>query len=104
MLPSERIYKFLKKQVLLQYEWGFHAPSFTSHTFQFKVIGAELVGIVKIFAYDDKDTYTIKFMNERGEMMRKVSGIYPEELVDVLRANIDGSCAWEKIKDMYLIK
>ena len=104
MIPSERIYKLLKRQVLLPYEWGFHAPSFDSHTFSFKFVGAALVGSVRIFAYDDKDTYTIKFMNERGEMLRKVRGIHSEDLVEVLRANIDGSNAWERIKEMYLEK
>ncbi len=104
MIPSERIYKLLKRQVLLPYEWGFHAPSFDSHTFSFKFVGAALVGSVRIFAYDDKDTFTVKFMNERGEMLRKVRNIYPEELVDVFRANIDGSNAWERIKEMYLVK
>lgn len=104
MSPSTRIYKLLKHQVLLPYEWGFYAPSFTERSFTFKVRGAAFIGIVKIMAFDYKDTYTISFINERGELIRRATNVLEGDLVDVLRANIDGSCAWSKIKDMYLIK
>ena len=104
MAPSERLYNFLKRRVLIPYEWCYHAPLFTSHTMQFKVIGAELVGSVKIFAYEHKSTLSVTFMNEHGEVLRKVKNIYAEDLVEILRANIDGDNAWKKIKDMYLIK
>lgn len=104
MSPSTRIYKLLKHQVLLPYEWGFYHPSFTERSFTFKVRGAAFIGIVKIMAFEHKDTYTISFINERGELIRRATNIMEEELVDVLRANIDGCNAWQKIKDMYLDK
>ena len=104
MSPSTRIYRILKHQVLLSYEWGFYAPSFTERSFTFKVRGAAFCGTVKIMGFDFKDTYTVCLFNERGELIRRATNIQEEELVDVLRANIDGSCAWERIKEMYLVK
>ncbi len=104
MSPSTRIYRILKHQVLLPYEWGFYAPSFTERSFTFKVRGVAFCGTVKIMGFDFKDTYTISLLNERGELVRRATNIQEEELLDVLRANIDGCCAWSKIKDMYFYK
>ena len=104
MCPSTRIYKLLKHQVLLPYEWGFYAPSFTERSFTFKVKGADFYGTVKIMAFDYKDTYTISFINERGELIRRATNVLEEDLVEVLRANIDGCDAWKKIKDMYVLR
>ena len=104
MSPSTRIYRILKHQVLLAYEWGFYSPSFTERSFTFKVRGTAFCGTVKIMGFDYKDTYTICLFNERGELVRRATNIQEEELVEVLKANIDGSNAWERIKEMYLVK
>lgn len=104
MSPSTRIYKLLKHQVLLPYEWGFYAPSFTERSFTFKVRGAAFCGTVKIMGFEFKGTYTVCLFNERGELVRRATNVLEGDLVEVLRANIDGSNAWSKIKDMYLIK
>ena len=104
MSPSTRIYRILKHQILLPYEFGFYAPSFTERSFTFKVRGAAFCGTVKFMGFEFKDTYTVCLFNERGELIRRATNIMEEELVDVLRANIDGSNAWERIKEMYLVK
>jgi hypothetical protein len=54
--------------------------------------------------FEFKDTYTVCLFNERGELVRRATNVLEGDLVDVLRANIDGCDAWNKIKDMYLIK
>ncbi len=104
MRPSVRIYKLLKQQVLIPYEWGFYAPSYTDLSLSFKVRGLAFDGLVKILGSNYRDTYTISFINHCGEIIRKAKDIREEELVDVLRANIDGSNSWERIKEMYFLK
>ena len=107
MCPGARVYNILRSQVLLQYEWGMHASTYEKDYFSFKVNGVAFAGRVKIFAREDSDTFTIVMYADEwssNNEVRRIRGVHADELVDILNANIDGSNAWERIKEMYLEK
>jgi hypothetical protein len=98
---SARIYHLLRSKVLISYEWGFHAPHSFPHGLGFKVRGAAFTGTVQIFTKEFSDTYRIVFANEFDEEVKRISEVREEDLVDLLRANIDGSESWKVIKEGY---
>lgn len=101
MTPSVRIYKLLKSQVLLQYEWGYRDPHSLFNGMSFKVSGVIFSGTVKIRFQTDDDLMSVYFINENDEQVRKICGVTDSELVPILRANIDGSDAWKAIWKKY---
>lgn len=107
MCPGAKVYNILRKQVLLQYEWGFHSPTYEKDYFSFMVNGVAFSGRVKIYANENSETFTvILYTGQWGDNneVRRIRGVYADELVDILNANIDGSNAWKRIKEMYLNK
>lgn len=101
MTPTYRIYHLLKSKVLLQYEWGYHAPQTLYNGMSFKVDGVIFKGMVKIRVQSDDDLLTIYFVNEDNEQVRKICGVHDDELIMILRANIDGSDSWKEIWKKY---
>ena len=67
----------------------------------FKVSGEVFSGTVKIEAQSEDDLFTVYFVNEQNEQVRKICGVTDSELVPILRANIDGSDSWKKIWKKY---
>ncbi len=101
MSTGAYIYKLLKKQVLIQYEWGFYAPSYGFDFFSFRVQGVLFKGTVKIAGNNHSDAFTIIFLDEFDEEVRRIRNVHENDLVDLLHANIDGTNAWRKIKQDY---
>lgn len=98
---SARVYHLLKSQVLIGYEWGLHAPHSLPHGFGFKVRGASFTGTVQIVTKEFSDLYKIVFYDEFDEEVKRIRDVRAEDLVDLLRANIDGSDSWRVIKEEY---
>ena len=98
MTPSVRIHRLLKSKVLLQYEWGYRDPHSLFNGMSFKVSGVIFCGTVKIRFQTDDDLMTVYLLNENDEQERKICGVSDNELVPILRANIDGSDAWKVIR------
>ena len=67
----------------------------------FKVNGVIFQGTVKIKVQTDDDLFTVYFVNNRNEQVRKIYGVTDRELIPILRANIDGSDAWKEIWKKY---
>jgi hypothetical protein len=67
----------------------------------FKVSGEAFIGTVKIKVQSEDDLFTVYFVNEQNEQVRKICGVTDSELVPILRANIDGSDSWKKIWKKY---
>jgi hypothetical protein len=67
----------------------------------FKVSGEAFSGTVKIKVQSEDDLFTVYFVNEQNELVRKICGVTDSELVPILRANIDGSDSWKKIWKKY---
>jgi hypothetical protein len=103
MNVAENIINMLKKEVLLGYEWGFHSPKWAFNKFTFYVRGVEFVGKVEIIGRETNEM-TITFTNSRGEELKRIHNVYPNELVDTLRFHIDGSESWIYIKQKYYIQ
>jgi hypothetical protein len=101
MTPTTRIYLLLRSKVLLQYEWGYYCPHSLPNGMSFKVKGVIFQGTVKIKVQSDDDLFTVYFVNNYNEQVRKICGVRDEELVPILRANIDGSDAWKEIWKKY---
>lgn len=98
---SARIYHLLRSQVIMFSEWGLHAPHSLTHGFGFKVRGAAFTGTVHIVTKEFSDTYKIIFYDEFDEEVKRIRDVREENLVDLLRANIDGSDSWKVIKQEY---
>ena len=101
MTPTCRIYRLLKSQVLLQFEWGYKDPHSLFNGMSFKVSGVQFQGTVKIRMQDNDDTFTVYLINEDNEQVRKICGVTDHELIPILRANIDGSDSWKEIWKKY---
>ena len=101
---SARIYNLLRSQVIMFCEWGLHAPHSFPSGFGFKVHGAAFTGTVNILTKEFSDTYKIIFYDEFNEEVKRVTGVNEDDLVDVLRAHIDGSDSWKRIKEEYYLQ
>ena len=101
MTIDVKIYLLLKSKVLLAYEWGFYAPFKKPDGFGFKCRGVAFQGIVTIRQHGDNDWYTIYFHNQKNEQVKCIDHVKEEELITILRANIDGSDSWKKIWKQY---
>ena len=101
MTPTCRIYRLLKSQVLLQFEWGYKDPHSLFNGMSFKVDGVIFKGTVKIRVQSDDALMTVYLINEDNEQVRKICGVTDSELVPILRANIDGSDSWKTILKKY---
>ena len=96
-----KICHILRSETLLGVEWGFHSPSWDLDSFSFSVRGVAFEGKVTIRGKDLQDYYTIIMTNEFGEEVKRIHGVHETDLVDILKANIDGSDSWNRIKEEY---
>ena len=83
MTPTTRIYLLLRSKVLLQYEWGYHSPHSLPNGMSFKVKGVIFQGTVKIKVQTDDDLFTVYFVNNRNEQVRKICGVTDRELIPI---------------------
>ena len=97
----QKICHILRSETLLGVEWGFHSPSWGYNYFSFGVKGVAFEGKVTIRGKEFQDYYTIIMTNEFGEEVKRVRKVHETELVEILRANIDGSDSWRHIKEEY---
>ena len=96
-----KICHILRSETLLGIEWGFHSPSWDLDSFSFGVRGVAFEGKVTIRGKNCQDYYTIIMTNEFNEEVKRIHGVHETELVDILKANIDGSDSWKRIKEVY---
>ena len=96
-----KICRILRKETLLGVEWGFHSPSWGYNYFSFGVKGVAFEGKVTIRGKEFQDYYTIIMINEFEEEVKRIHQVHERELVEILRANIDGSESWKRIKEEY---
>ena len=101
MTITSKIYQLLKSKVLLAYEWGYYAPFSKPDGFGFKVKGAAFQGIVTIRQHGDNDYFTVYLHNFHCEQIKVINHVRENELITILRANIDGSDAWKAIRKKY---
>ena len=101
MTPTTRIFMLLRSKVLLQFEWQYRDPHTLPNGMSFKVSGEAFCGTIKIKVQSEDDLFTVYFLNEQNEQVRKICGVTDSELVPILRANIDGSDSWKKIWKKY---
>lgn len=104
MTPTCRIYHLLKSQILIQFEWGYKDPHSLYNGMSFKVNGIIFQGTVKIRVQSEDELLTVYFINEDNEQVRKICGVTDNDLVPILRANIDGSDSWKVIRKLYFVK
>jgi len=96
-----KICHILRSETLLGVEWGFHSPSWNYNDFSFGVRGVVFEGKVTIRGKEFQDYYTIIMTNEFGEEVKRIHQVHETELVEILKANIDGSDSWKRIKELY---
>lgn len=96
-----KICHILRSETLFGVEWGFHSPSWNYNDFSFGVRGVVFEGKVTIRGKEFQDYYTIIKINEFGEEQKRIHQVHESELVEILKANIDGSDSWKRIKELY---
>ena len=101
MSACGKICHILRSETLLGVEWGFHSPSWDLDSFSFGVRGVAFEGKVTIRGKDSQDYYTIIMTNDFAEEVKRIHQVHETDLVDLLRANIDGSDSLKQIKEEY---
>ncbi len=101
MSVPNRICRILESETLLGIEWGFHSPSWSYNYFAFGVRGAAFEGKVTIRGKEFEDHFTILLTNDLGEEVKRIHQVHETDLVTILKANIEGSDSWKRIKEEY---
>ena len=65
------------------WSWGSHAWKGGENFLMFRVTGRVFRGVVKI-TVNSMDTYDIELMKLKGELVKRIEGIYCDNLTDVI--------------------
>ena len=89
MEMANYIYSILKNQLSIIWSWGFNSPIALTNGLQFKVEGFIFKGWVKITYNSGKDLFDIFLLNYQMEVVKKIDGIYFDQLVMVIDSEVE---------------
>ena len=102
MEMANYIHSILKSQLMVVWSWGFNSPKALPNGLQFKVQGFKFKGYVSIVYKEGKDLFAVSFLNYQMETKKEISGVYFDELVEVIDSVVEKTNDYEnKVKQKY---
>ena len=101
---AEYIMIILKSRWQIMCSWGCRTFVALSNGLMWHVQGYLLNGWVKVLYNEGTDAFDVYFLNNRKELVKEVSEVYLDNLVDVIDYHVekDGSFNYEqRVKEQY---
>jgi len=94
---TEYIYSILLSDKTVIWSWGFRNPIIIENGLKFKVSGFLFKGWVNIFYNGGSDLFDIKLITFNGVENKSMEGIYFDELIRVIDANVERVENYEEV-------
>ena len=101
---AQYILQILKSRLNILFSWGARRFTAIQDGLIFHVQGYLLNGWVKVLYNEGTDAFDVYFLNNRKELVKEVSEVYLDNLVDVIDYHVekDGSFNYEqRVKEQY---
>ena len=101
---AQYILQILKSRLNILFSWGARRFTAIQDGLIFHVQGYLLTGWVKVLYNYGSDAFDVYFLNNRKELVKEVSEVYLDNLVDVIDYHVekDGSFNYEqRVKEQY---
>ena len=104
MKMANYIYSILRSQLMVMYSWGFNSPTPLTNGLQFKVEGFIHKGYVSVIYNEGKDLFDISLFNCQMVIIKKIEGIYFDQLVEVIDNEVEKVNDYEnRVKQEYFL-
>ena len=103
---AEYIMVILKSRLQIMWSWGCCKFTALNEGWMWHVQGYLLNGWVKVLYNEGTDAFDVYFLNNRKELVKEVSEVYLDNLVDVIDYHVekDGSFDYDqRVKEQYSI-
>ena len=94
---AEYIYSILLSNKIVIWSWAFRNPTIIENGLKFKVSGFLFKGWVNIFYNGGSDLFDIKLITFNGVENKSMEGIYFDELIRVIDANVERVENYEEV-------
>ncbi len=102
---AEYILSILNSQIMIVMSWRSHNLIAIDNGLKFKVQGFIHKGLVIVKYNEGTDLFDIQLLKDSGDVVKKIEGVYIDELVNVIDVNVKKVENYkERVKKEYQLK